>query len=306
MSRRSYSLGRYRVRSDIVLPDLSPARDGAEAADLDLGLAAVPESLAGQIRGAPTWQSDGDRYLLKVPGVARYLLDPSGTVAVDPEGPAELSTETPEIALFFMTAVLPVWGQARGLIALPAAAVEIGGRALIICGGSACGKSTIAAALAGQGARLLADDPCLLDFSDPATPVVLPTARATILRADSLAALGRAAPADSRAGLGTPSWRLARDACSTAVPAAAIVLLEDRRRASRARPERLRQGTAFRDLLAMATQYRPLRRPEDKPALFVKTAELTRRAANYRMSVPQGVSDLPGIAAGLRDLVEGG
>jgi hypothetical protein len=52
--------------------------------------------------------------------------------------------------------------RSRDLCALHAAAVDRGGRCILLPGESGCGKSTLAAALAGAGMRLLGDDTVVL------------------------------------------------------------------------------------------------------------------------------------------------
>ncbi len=54
----------------------------------------------------------------------------------------------------------------RGALPMHATAVEINGRAKLICGRSGAGKSTLAAGLVGLGARLISDDLTVVTRSD--------------------------------------------------------------------------------------------------------------------------------------------
>ncbi|MDB5705510.1 MAG: hypothetical protein JWN66_2626 [Sphingomonas bacterium] len=62
----------------------------------------------------------------------------------------------------------------HGLLPIHGSAVEIGGRAVLLCGASGMGKSSFAAALIGHGARLIADDLTALSFDAAGAPCVLP------------------------------------------------------------------------------------------------------------------------------------
>jgi hypothetical protein len=78
---------------------------------------------------------------------------------------------------FLIAQVLPFAAAVRGLEVLHAGGVVIGGRALLLLGGSGAGKTTLALALTRLGAGFLADDAVALERSGerllahPGTPV---------------------------------------------------------------------------------------------------------------------------------------
>ena len=70
----SYRVAGLTVASEIELPGAIPARD-ADMPTVTVRAAAVPESLGDAASKGVTWQIAGARFLLHVPGVARFLLD---------------------------------------------------------------------------------------------------------------------------------------------------------------------------------------------------------------------------------------
>ncbi|WP_404369453.1 hypothetical protein AB5I39_16765 [Sphingomonas sp. MMS24-J45] len=95
--------------------------------------------------------------------------------------------EVPLCAQFFGVAVAVVMAL-RGMAPLHASAVAIDGRATLVCGTSGAGKSSFAAALIGQGGRLISDDLSVLMFDDSGHACVLP-GRTTIRLFPELARL---------------------------------------------------------------------------------------------------------------------
>jgi hypothetical protein len=75
--------------------------------------------------------------------------------------PAALTLE--DAATYLLGPVCGLVLRLRGVTSLHASAVEVGGRAVLLCGPAGAGKSTTAAAFALRGHRVLADDVAALD-----------------------------------------------------------------------------------------------------------------------------------------------
>ncbi|MCJ2185383.1 phosphoenolpyruvate carboxykinase (ATP) [Novosphingobium beihaiensis] len=279
----SYNLGRFQIRSELALPDLVPAADAQICADLEIRFGPVPENLPAPDLAMPACQTQGhDSFLLKVPGVGRYLLTNSTLLTIDPV----LPRKTPEIAWFFMSSVLPVWAQAVGLMCLQAVSMEMNGQAVVLCGGPVSGKSTLVAQLAGQGHRIIADDPCLIDTSP--RPAVLPTARALILTKESLGLLGHQIPEEYRVGFAHPSFRVPFPSCTGPTPLAMIVFLRSGPLSSPPVRTRLKGKDALRKLELSQSQRGPIskmHRPKDK---FLKAIQLLNATPCFEMDRPSG------------------
>jgi hypothetical protein len=119
---------------------------------------------------------DGD-CLLQMPPTGSFLLRPAGgRVAVDStDGDVELLEH--RVASSAICTLLAM----RGDLALHAAAVEADGRAVVFCGPSLRGKSTLARALGEAGCRLLGEDGIAIELGEDG-PIAHPGARGVRMR----------------------------------------------------------------------------------------------------------------------------
>jgi hypothetical protein len=156
------SLFGYRVRSELPLPRLRPERDAyrgtieIRSADGDLGGRDARE--VGGLTfpdGSPLFtlfESD-DALFVECALSGRFRLEPElRSITTD----AREATQAWQDRV--MNAIVPLLLGGGGELILHAAALTDGERALLVTGGSRQGKSTLAAALARQGAEVLAED----------------------------------------------------------------------------------------------------------------------------------------------------
>jgi hypothetical protein len=87
------------------------------------------------------------------PGIAAYRFAPSGPVIASPNGGREVRIE-----MVWLSSVLPLVVQGRGIQVLHASAVAGPGGIVALCGRSGAGKSTLAAELGHRGHEIVADD----------------------------------------------------------------------------------------------------------------------------------------------------
>ncbi len=162
----SYCVAGLAVASEIELPGAIAAR-AAAAPDVVIRAGPVPEALPDASLRGPTWEIAGERFLLRIPGVARFLLSGGNEIrfeAAAGAGPAD-------IAIFLLGTVFGILLHQRGQIVLHASAVRVAGKAVLFCGASGAGKSTLAAALAQRGFPVMTDDFCARSISTaPARP----------------------------------------------------------------------------------------------------------------------------------------
>jgi hypothetical protein len=182
-------------------------------ATVEVRIAELSPRLAGATACGVLWQADRDRFLLDVPGVARFLAREGRELTIDPapraepERVARLARMTPLAAL--------AWQQ--GLLAFHAAAVSRAGESVLLCGDSAVGKSTLAAWLLGRGWELVADELAIVELRPDGDAIVWPGAPELVLWPDVVERLPAAAAArlELPDGVSGPCVAAAGDAAVT-------------------------------------------------------------------------------------------
>ncbi len=169
-----YVISGLRVASDLDLPGALPAPASGDDVDLTIAAGPVPASLDQAEQLGPNWQLAGDRFLLRVPGIVRILLEGPAVLRWQCEG----DTSPEDAAIFVCGSGIGLSLHLRGRCVLHASAVAVGDRAVLFCGPSGAGKSTLAAALAARRYSLLADDQCVLTETGAGDLSVHPDGRA--------------------------------------------------------------------------------------------------------------------------------
>lgn len=164
---RVYRVSGMRLRSAVALPELTRLADGR--AGCALSVSRAPVRTAGvewfhrwRPKSGPTWlhigRGDG-RYVLRFPDLVDFDVSHSGRRIT-----AHLQSRVPAATVrhLFLDQVLPLVLGRMGRTPIHASAVHLPGVGVVaFAGGTGCGKSTLAAALARDGATVLSDD-CLV------------------------------------------------------------------------------------------------------------------------------------------------
>lgn len=296
----AYRLSALKLLSDIELPELMPWDGGPEAPpDLYFRLGDVPLRLDAPDRDAGEFQTKGrGQYLTSYPDEARVLVENGCAVTVDPAPGIDLA----DARAILMAPVQAVLWHQRGLLPLHASVVGTGGRAVALAGPSGAGKSTLAAALAGRGLAVLADDLCIVDAAHG--PDLLPSTPRLRLWRDALDHLGIGAEGLPRAlsrsekyvlegavagGAGWDAaarWRLA-----------SVVLLA-RRSGAMPALERLRGARAMAALHGVVHMLAAARALGVEPAIFRALARLAGADLTvWRLVLPDDRAALGAAAA---------
>ncbi|HEX9937535.1 MAG TPA: hypothetical protein VGB15_10445, partial [Longimicrobium sp.] len=163
------------VECSAPLPALPPCTDGGEP-DVRVWVGSHPPVDAGRWRpvevtgrvsldGEPTVtvEASGGGWLrLRYADGTEFTVDPAGA-RIGCTWRAPLTLE--DTATYLLGPVFGIVLRLRGLTCLHASAVAVDGRAFLLCGPSGAGKSTTAAAFAGRGRAVLADDVAALEWS---------------------------------------------------------------------------------------------------------------------------------------------
>lgn len=248
------------------------APDGAEPA----GVLETEEGL----RWFASYELDGGACLLEMPPTGSFLLEPAAArvVVEGTDGDGELLEH--RIASSAICTLLSM----RGDLILHAAAVEAEGRAVVICGPSLRGKSTLARALGEAGCGVLGEDGIAIEL-DGNAPLVHPGARGVRARA-------RQADGRTRTELLPDPGPGEPRAC----PVAAIVLLGERGTAFASEPLPPARALALLTPNLVHTGGRAA-----IAAAFQRLARLLGSAPAFGVSLADDLEALPGAALDLLD-----
>jgi hypothetical protein len=257
----------------------------------------VPTRLAGALVRGPLVEATDRAVLIRVPKVGRFLVTAAGPVLAEREAGATDS----DLRCFLDEPVAAAAALLRGDLVLHAATVAIDGRAVVLCGPPAVGKSALAAALAQRGHSVLADAVTAVAPVPDGDPLaVAPLAPEPVLWPDTVEELGLGGqPARAvRPALAKRAYRIGPGA-STA-PLAVVVDLHGRVTAGAPMVERMTGAEALTTLLGARWHARlaaPLGR---EAAQFQIAARAAAGAAHVRLLRPL----LGTPTAALADLVE--
>lgn len=225
--------------------------------------------------------ADGDGYRLWIEDSGWYDVDPrSPKITVPPDGDPLRREER-------------VWGLPvllcfleRGDVPLHAASVEVGGRALVLAGPRGFGKTTLAAAFAEAGHRVLAEDLTCLRPGD--VPAVVPGPAMLRVRSD-VARDVRVGSAQELRRDGERSHRKLDDGRGTceAVPVAAVAFLNEAD--TEPRLGRVRGADVARNLWAVSFN---LPTDEDRARCFRDVSGLASAMPSWKLERRLRIEDL--------------
>jgi hypothetical protein len=177
-----YTISGISVRSQVEIPSAIARVRHGEAPEVTISAATVPEHLPAPLRAGADFEADETQFLLRVPGVARFLIRDGREILFE----AAPGHDPGDLTLFLLGSCFAALLQQRGSLVLHASAVSVQGCAMLFCGQSGAGKSTMAAMLCERGYPLLNDDVCSLRPSPQGGYTVTPDGRMLKLWAQSV------------------------------------------------------------------------------------------------------------------------
>jgi hypothetical protein len=221
-----------------------------------VGLVA-PFSLPGATVRTPLLDASAGAAVLRIPGVAEYLVRSDGSMDI---APASGTTER-DVACFRDGPVAALAVLLQGGFPLRAAAIATGAGGLVLCGPSAVGKSSAAAALALRGNAVLADK--VVVVTAPPAPSITGTAADVELWPPMAGALGLDPSGGEpvRPALEKRVYRLGLLPRPERVPASLIVVLDIDNRLRRPELHELTEGRQKLSALVAGQWHRRLVAP---------------------------------------------
>jgi hypothetical protein len=274
-----------------------PVPPGRE--DVQINRRAVPESLDNFTAHGPGWEMNESRFLLRLPGIGRFLASNGCTLDMDPAPETDSADAMPFLLGTGFGALL----LQRGGMVLHGSAVALDGRAYVFCGRSGIGKSTLAAALCRAGCRFLNDDVCAVESDATGAPVIWSDGRQLKLFDEAIARLDLASRRRQpvRTGIGKSYVEPPGPHLDGPAPVAAVYLLRDQVLPNQAGIERLSPLNGAQALLNES--YRPglalaMARGSRQVAV---TAAVLRHAQIFTLTRPRDLGLLDQTANELRD-----
>lgn len=202
--------------------DLPGTRQPLPTVDVRIRRGVVPLTLQAPVTTGVLFQAGPEGYLLRVDGVAAYLVRNANEVIVDSDPAAPQGA----VQLFLCGSVMTAILHQRGALVLHASGAVGRRGAVLIAGDSGSGKSTLAAALAHRGHHIVSDDLTAVTSTEagPVAPAGFPMLR---LWQDAIHRLGEdpARYERVRSGVNKHQYHVAPNALDPS-PVSAIFVLE--------------------------------------------------------------------------------
>jgi hypothetical protein len=298
MTKR-YLLGGVTLVSEIALPELAQIQlPSATPHPVNIRLGEVPNHVPGAVELDSDCFATSEQYLLRVPGIASYLVSNGRDIVVSPEaGAAPL-----DVRAYLLGTGFVVLCQQRGLLPLHASAVGTSQGVVAFLARSGQGKSSLAAHLAQRGFPVVADDVCLIDLASANQPMVIPAAPWLKLWRNSLQNLGHDAEGLERVFSEDDKYRLPLQSPLNAEPIGKLVFLESEHRSAPGIQE-ISPLEAIPLLMDLTHSAYVLQATGQRQENFLRCSRVLSQAKAYRLLRPWGLEHLDSTADAVEKLI---
>ena len=184
VARQDYRAFGMVIRSDLPLPATELHHIGEPQVEIVHGF--TPNAMPEAVTRDAWFHAAPDRLLLKIEGVARYLVEAGRCITIERQAGAT----DDDVRVFLLGSALGALLHQRRVLVLHGSAIEVRGEAVAFLGGSGAGKSTLATALGQRGCPVLTDDLCVIAPGPRGEPCIESGLARTKLRRDALEQLG--------------------------------------------------------------------------------------------------------------------
>ena len=288
------------LRSELDLPELTPASHGTPSWVVTRHRAAIDTPVSSPI-GREEVQPGVSVSLYHEPSSARLVFDDTGVFDISADGRFIRWYEPPDADLNavrrdLLGRVFAVCLQQQRVFVLHGSAVQLGGVAIAFLAPKYHGKSTTAAALIEQGARLLGDD--LVAVTPGKDPRVLPSVPVVQLWEDAARRVMKSARQWERGGASKVQVGQRTNGVPTRL--AAMYLLAPVRPEAARTVRRTRLGSVESALTLLGqAKVGTLIGAERRLALLARLGELADRVPVYRLEIPRDFDRLPELTGAL-------
>lgn len=176
------------IKSEMVLPEFltfGDAESTTGSSSVTIRFGDVPAALEDPTGQGVLYQTSANRFLLKMEGVARYLVEGGNEIVVQP-APGSLESD---VRVFLLGSCFGALLHQRGVLVLHASGIGNEKGAFLFVGQSGIGKSTLLGELLRRGHRMLVDDVCAAVPDATGYPVIQPAYPRTRMWADTASKL---------------------------------------------------------------------------------------------------------------------
>jgi len=301
-----YHLGGMTLVSEIALPELPLVEHPPQGLyRVNIRLGSVPDQLADAVEVDPDCFATPSQYFLRIPGIARYLVNHGAEVVVEP-APAALALD---VRAYLLGSIFAVLCQQRGLLPLHASAVSHRGGVVAFIGRSGQGKSSLAAHLAHRGFAVVSDDICLIDPTGANQAanqaMVIPTAPWLKLWRNSLENLGRHTEGLERVFSEDDKYRLPLVDAHAPEPIRTLMFLEGDAASSAPalQIEAVSPVETVPLLMNLIHQAYLLQATGQLQESFLRCSRVSSQARAYRLIRPWGLSHLESTVDALQEFL---